>query len=769
VQSGSVRAVLLCGLILNAVDARAAEFTSVAVGYQQQAQVGRWMPVRITADDLSPGQIVALSMTSVDARGNRVIQFCGSDSADSFGHIALNGFGRTGRLDMPIQIELVDQQNSDRLCSTSIRCSEEPIQDGAVAIQTSLRIYRHDVQFLLTVARPAGIEELLNQAMNASPNSPALAGVSVDSADQLSADSRAYDPFAAMLLTGDEQLNDDQFHAVRLWVRSGGHLIVSCADEISDLLPTPVGQYLHDLFDLLPDTRIVTDTDLGALQQIVPRATRISTLRRRVRMAQLRSDQPVLLAESGSGPLVARSASGGGIVTFVAVDLNARPISQWNSLSDFYAVLLLGAPLSKSEGRSGSSRISSSGVSDLATQLMTIVDPVPQSGRWTTWSVMALTFGWLILIGPVDYLIVVMLLKRPHLTWVTFPLWVIIGCAGLYSLKSGDSAIVLNSVHLVDVTGDGHHHTLQTRSLLSVSAPLTVRAELEASVDTALAGQDPELTLSWSGRPEDVYGGMYRATGIGGNQLTYEHDVAHADTLTSVPLLIDGSFETQAHWISDFESPLVTSDLNVSGFGLLGGSFTHHLPAPIHDWAVVFGNRIYRPRDDLRESLPGGQPWAFRPGGSQISDLKSWLAGSRPMREPPVRIASAQSSVQRAYSALGRDPLDIVTVMSLYQTVGAHGYTGLNSHTFRRMDVSDSIRLNQALVIGWMDSPATQLAVNGTAIPETSSTTIVRLMVPVNRRPALPKASIDGEPDGTSNDERDTPRRPGPSNQKVNP
>jgi hypothetical protein len=742
-RSISVVLLFLCG----ASGIRAAEFSSVVVGYQRQAQVGTWMPVHVVSSGLTPGQVVSLVITAQDARGNNVNETCQSSAADSSGQVVLDGLTRTGRLDSPVRVQLIDQATSASLCSTTIRCSEDELQGNVAEVQKSLRLYRHDVMFLLTIGTPAGIEGLLTQAANASPDSPAIVGVSVDSVAHLPEDVGSYDLFSAIILNGNVTMNAAQFKAVKTWTQTGGHLIVSCAKGIDELLKTPLGQYLDSLFSLSAETRIVTDADLGALQQILPQGTRISTERRSVMMAQLQSDQPVVMAESGNGPLVVRIGSGGGKVTFVSVDLNATPLSRWNSLSDCYAVLMLGAPLSKSESRGRSSRISSSGISDLSTQLMTTIDPQPQSGRWTTWSVMALAFGWLLLIGPVDYLIVVVLLKRPHFTWVTFPLWVILGFVGLYSLKPGDSEAVLNSVHVVDVTENGSGHSVHALSLLSMSAPTTTRAELKVLPDAVLGAGAKDVSLSWSGRSEDVYGGMYRATGIGGGSQVYARNTDQPDVLTLVPLLIDGSFETQASWHAQFKEPLLESDLNVSGYGLLGGSFTHHLSVPVHDWVVIFGNRIYRARDDARESLVAGQKWTFQPGGSQISDLKSYLTGRRPARETPVQVGPGQSSIQVAYSAGGRDPLDIVTMMSLSETAGADSFTGLSNHTLRRLDVSDSIRLNQALVIGWIESPATLLEVDGAAVSEQSSTTIVRFMLPVDRRPARPAAKMEENDD----------------------
>lgn len=715
---------------------RAAEFSAVQVGYQRQAQVGTWMPVQVSASELPPGESGSLLVTTVDARGNSVEEICDSGTVSDDGLLSLQGLARTGRLDRSMKIELVNSQANVVWCSADVQCSDEIPDTQPDPVQKWLRIYRHDVRFLLTIGQPAGIDSLMEQSVDISEETPPLVTLSVDSADQLPADARTYELFSSMLLTGPVLLTDEQFQMIRNWVHGGGHLIVCCSDGVPTLLQSSLGQWLHSHFDIMSETRVVTDADLGALQQIVPQARRISTLRRTVNMAQIRSKQPVYLAESTNGPLVARVGSGGGKMTFVTVNLNAAPLSSWPSLADCYAVLLVGAPLRKAAGQSGSSRISSSGIGDLTTQLMATVDPIPHSGRWTAWSVIGLAFGWLLLIGPLDYLLVVVLMKRPHLTWFTFPLWVVLGFVGLYTLKSDDPVVTLNSVHLVDVVQDKDTQSLRNLSLLSLSTPATSRATLKAVPNPVFSGSDPHQVFSWAGRPDDVYGGMYRATGIGRGGQSYSRDVADPATLTSVPLLIDGSFETQSQWSVQASEPLVEAKLSVSGFGLLNGSFAHHLPVPLRDWVVVFGNRIYRPRDDARVALPAGQTWTFRQGGSQIIDLKAYLTGSRPAREAPLKAAPGQSEMHQGYSTAGRDPLDIVTIMSLYEVAGADGYTGVNHNTLHQMDMSDSIRLNYALIIGWMDTSMTELEVDGTLVTPASSITVTRFLVPVDRRPA---------------------------------
>ena len=667
----------------------------------------------------------------------------GTATAGSDGTLQVSGLCRVGRLDDFVEVALV-AEDGKTACSTAIGCGTEPRSQPPDVIQTYLRVHRFEVPFLLTIGDTAGIPELLERANDETSGRPTLVGLSVESAAELPTTARGYDVFTTVVINGMIALSPEQLYALKTWVRGGGHLIVSASDNIGELLNTDFGRWLGDRFEIQPETLPVTDTDLAAIQQYVPRSTRISTFRRAVRMASVGLRQPEILARSGTAPMIVRSGSAAGVITFVAVNLNERPLAQWKSLADLYAQLVLGESVSRAISDSESARISSSGVTDLGTQLMASVDALPHTGRWSTLSVMALAFLWLICIGPLDYLFVVVLLKRPHATWVTFPLWVAAALATLFWLKSADeNRPVLNAVHVMDIARDGEDSVVQTMSLMSLSVPGTGRMDLAVEPSPQFAAGD-DLELTWSGRPENVYGGLYRTGGVGRGQETYRRDVNQPKLLSAVPMLVDGSFEVQARQSLVSARPLVDSTLSASGFSLLQGTFTHHLPEPIHDWILVYGNRVYRARDDTRVSLAPGEVWESRQQRSSIADLKTWISGRRAAREAPQSGIGSDTS-QVAYSSRGRDPLDIVTMMSLYEVAGGSNYTGLTHGAFDYMDLSDSVRMNYALLIGWMDSPVTQLILDGKIQDADKSSTVVRLLLPVDRREASAQALTRGE------------------------
>jgi hypothetical protein len=746
-------AVLCCVLFAGALPsvASAAELQKLSIGYQGMGRLGAWLPVSIQANDCPAGQAVTLQVTTADARSNLCTEIVAHGQADADGAVMLSGYVRPGRFDSPVVVQLVSSDDSGSAvvhCEHQIRCREADGKTGAedevAAVQQQLNLWRHDVRFLLTVGEVAGIEELLRNAALVSEGRPLVVGIQAASLEQMPADSFGFDAVDILVLTDRFDLSTKQLVAVKGWLQEGGHLIVSSGASVSSLVTTEFGRWLKQQFGLR-DTSVEVQ-DLSALQSLVPGASRLETNRRSVRMAVTESGQPRVLAEALNGPLVSRMSNGAGVMTFVAVDLNTAPVSRWISLPQLYGMLMYDQTLTSSSGAgSRGSRISSTGVTDLSTQLMASVDYQSDTGRWSTWGIMGMVVGYLLLIGPCDYVLVTFGLKRPHLTWVSFPLLVILGCVGIFQMKdSGGPEASVAQVHILDVTQDGEQHRLLGRSWMSLSSSTTRRCSVNAVPSAELAGDgqvDAGSWMSWAGRPEDVYGGLYRVGGVSLGRQQYQHsmaDDAKRLMLSSLPLLADGSTELFSQWSTTSSVPVVQSKLTVSGFGLLEGEFSHSLPADIRDWVLVYGNRVYRPSrtDENQGVLSAAKAVSPRSGNVNATDLKSFLNGTRIVADGSSGNAAKRTATQTItpYRIAGRDPRDVVLMMTFYDSAGGASYVGLQQESLREMELSDTIRLNHAVLIGSMDVPVTELQMDDQTLSAEHSETIVRLLIPVDRR-----------------------------------
>lgn len=773
--------VIVCIAAFNAVDiargqgkpteANATSSVNVSllrVGLGGLGRVGGWIPIRLRASGLPGGSEVKVLVVASDARGDQCADIVATTTADSTGSIAVNSVFMTGRLDGNIIVRLLGSGDTVvweqyLRCHSSSQFSipETPAAIGPVPADLTLMTYR-PVTFA-TIGVPDALRSLANELAVGEATRDSLAVMSLESLEDLPTSRRGLDSVDYLLLVDGFTLSDMQRQALEEWVTSGGHLIVSCGSKLPQLLQSTVGNWIQPIFEIEPT--LMYSQDLSALQNYVAGSSQLQTFRKPVPIMKLRSNQAWSVVESINGPLMQRVSYGAGMISVVAVDLNDKPVNQWLSLPQLYEMLIFSQHLDLAENRtSRSRRISSSGVSDLATQLATVSDASAAGDRWSTWSVMLLIVLFLVAIGPIDYLIVVQLFNKPHLTWFTFPVMILTTCALAVSwVGTRTVPLVVRQVHLLDVAQPGFRQTMRIRSWNSISAADSghISASAKSLPITKTAGPElPEatMTVSWHGRAEDVYGGLFREGGVAlGRQLSHRSNgqSGQGSGFSSVPMLTDGSAAFLAESSSDVSASLIVeSHLRVLPSGLLEGEFTHHLASPIRDWAVVFGTRVYHPSPKASAEalvIEAGKPWSRDNNSVAISDLREFLKGVRTSElatanRSTTRAGSKHIQIKSFYDTQGTNPLDILTMVSLYEVPGGETFIRLQNNALRHDDISDVIHLNTALVLGTLDRPLSEMVLNGNTVAPTESQTVVRLLLPVMRFGGLTDSRMAAPP-----------------------
>lgn len=720
-----------------------AEWKSLKVGHQGITKVSCWTPVTAVVTDLPKSTEVALQCEFSDPRGDQFQQTVATGTTDEHGTINLTGYFVIGRQEGSGQVSVIRIDDQQQLLRKTIAHSESVSAEDLPSVATDLLVHRLDVPFLMTYGELAGIPELLQNAEQFSARQKLLQGLTLPSIADLPEDARGLQAVSVLVLTDSFDCNERQALAIQEWVISGGQLFVSAGSKVESLTANKSFEWLTTLLQVQPKSFSVRD--LSSLQSYVaaadPGVTALRTRRARdgIQMAGFGSSETTIDVPSLNGPILGRQSLGSGVIRFLAVDVNQKPLSEWNSLPQFYEVLLLGEKLSASTtGQSRTARISQSGVSDLGSQLMSTVDSRSNSLQWSTWAVMGIVAIYLILIGPLDYLLVTLVLKRPALTWITFPCWVVIGAGILFSLTSSSSEFQANHLNVIDVMPHPQGQAVKLRSWVSLRPKQTMKTDLRANVNDSLANVFTEpANLQWAGRPEDVFGGMYRVGGVGLGQRNYQSQADTPNTLTAVPMLVDGSRELLIDAYADSTTRWIKSELNVSGFGLLSGEFRSDLPFDLSDWIIVYGNRVYRPRANREEAkILSQSTFAANSETLFASDLKSFLNASRLVldQDPSGTTSRGATQVTTPYNKKSNDPMYILTMASFYQTSGGYKYVGLGNSLLQKLDASDSIRLNHAVLIGVGDIEATQIDVAGIEATTRDTQTFVRMFLPVTHR-----------------------------------
>jgi hypothetical protein len=261
-----------------------------------------------------------------------------------------------------------------------------------------------------------------------------------------------------LLTTGGEgivgQLEGDRDSARRdallEWVRRGGRLVVSVGRN---------HQLVGRLLEKLPliDCAVQGSVTRAALPNVTAFAGREAQQvqqqpLRQVEIACLRPGRDaytVVLEDADAAdlekrPIVVQAPCGLGRVLLVAFDLDGDKLGNWGGQAAFWKKLQ--TEVAPRPGRPGERR-------ELGEELQRAVE--------TFGEVPVVSFGWMalfllfyiVLVGPLDYFVLKKVFKRLELTWVTFPLVVLVVSVAAYltaySLKGDD--LWINKVDLVEV------------------------------------------------------------------------------------------------------------------------------------------------------------------------------------------------------------------------------------------------------------------------------------------------------------------------------
>jgi hypothetical protein len=243
----------------------------------------------------------------------------------------------------------------------------------------------------------------------------------VISADDLPRDFVAYDALDALVINDAplSQLNEEQARALRLWVASGGVLIVAGGADLA-------GMRANRLDEILPidagTAASATGFPVAELAQVYGGFEAAeATLGVN---ARVRPGARALIGTSDRATVAERDY-GNGVVRFVAINPKLNPYRGWNGAKELWADLLWPAADAKprhtnwiTQGSRGPSRAGRFGVQDL---LYHLAELQPPSTKYVIFFLLA----YVLLVGPVNYA-VLRWRKKTDLAWLTIPAVVIL-------------------------------------------------------------------------------------------------------------------------------------------------------------------------------------------------------------------------------------------------------------------------------------------------------------------------------------------------------
>jgi hypothetical protein len=423
-------------------------------------------------------------------------------------------------------------------------------------------------------------------------------------------------------------------------------------------------------------------------------------------------------------PLVLRSARGLGELVFVGLDLDDPPLVDWRGRNAFWQAVLRPYLADADEHRSTQTLVSLS-YDDLAGALRQRLGRQFSGVTAIGFQIVAaLVIGYLLVLGPLDYLFVHKLVRRPWIAWVTLPLVVAgtsLGAMALLGAAKGGVRERMNSAELVDFDlTTGRTRGTCWATLYSPEAQRYDVALMPESPDGQRV-ENAQSLVSTLGLPGAGLSGMHAAgealdvAGVG-YRLT-----DGLSRLVGLPVLTSSTRSLLARWDSersDNDVPPFTTELSVDEDGLVVGVLSNETGVRLANACLLHGQWGYR----LGDLEPGERIEV----GPELSAIQVKTIVAR--RARPQDASHAVAMERDVFLPDRASPDELLTVMMFYQVAGGPGFAGLPNRFQAECDLSRLLDLDRAILVANGPSPGSRWVDSRSGQPlesEQDSTTVV--------------------------------------------
>jgi hypothetical protein len=515
-----------------------------------------------------------------------------------------------------------------------------------------------------------------------------------------------------------------QVNALLAWLNAGGHLIVG-VEAASDINATP---WLRNIVPCdLAGMRAVTNHT--GLQQWLGESPTVSgtfgssRLRRLSpagnsdlnSFASLPSDPDFehaellvaaatprhgqVLASAGDTPLLITSLQGRGRVTVLLFNPERDPFRSWKNLPSFWAKL---AGVPSGLYRDPPENPSLSAGFSIDSVFGAMIDSKQVRKLPVEWLLLLLII-YLCVIGPLDQYWLKRI-KRPMLTWITFPCYVV--CFSLliyfigYKLRAGETE--WNELHLVDVLVNGDHAELRGRTYASIYSP--VNATYRVGDDLHYSTFRGEFRGSMGGGTQDEHADVLQ---VGDN---FQADI-------SVPVWTSQLYMSD-WWQTAEDIPLQVAVTDAGQEWSV--NVINHGDRPLAPVRLVIGEMLY----DLGE-IPAATNKTFKLAHSSGQVLGEFV------RSHAANFQNAAQQRQYAFGNAGSGQIGDLPDSSMALSFLSSGEPE-NFETTPGLDLSSLPEQGQAVLLAWEPDYSPIKPMNEFPTRRSHKDTLWRVAVPIN-------------------------------------
>jgi hypothetical protein len=713
----------LCPAFAKAADsgpalATISRISSIQLGIGGVSKIGRWTPLVVTISNADGADGIRVEATTLDIDGTPVKTF----SSDGASMKSVAGdlkrgtvFIKPGRPHAGIAIRAIAESDATITSRT--------FYPADIATEDAFRTPSNATTRIVAVC---GTDDLLTDVFprsrgGASESSTSIRAARVDKLTDLPSAWQGYDAVDTVVVLGTQlkafeglTIDSPQITALTKWVELGGRLVLFSGANAERLIGAKAPFYdlapgrLEDIVPLRQSIALETFAGSNAIigtGQIELRVPKLSNVRGRA--LAFRGQDPADL------PLVIRTRRGLGEVTFVAVDPDVAPLASWPGRAGFVRQAL-GWPASGVSGSTGEGRIITG---DISSQLRVALDSQLPGVAVASFGLATLmVIAYLALIGPAEYYFATKLLRRPGVTWFTFPAIVVgasLAAAAIAGRMKGDE-LRINQLEIVDV--DNHTGTERGTVVSHFFSPRVRRFDLSLKPWAPPEDSGPGGRQTGGDRPRSIvgwYGAPSFSLGAGnGNSAADNVDDGYeiSDELSRIRRLPIEQWSTKtlaAAWTRETPNK-IGGRLRLLPDDLISGRIINSSGIELEDCVLLHGPWAYRLPDlhkDAEVSIDDAiQPQTVRQALSSSSAGHASSGGSHNDSAPP-------------YDPYGIDIPRIAKTMMFYEAVGGAGFTSTSNEYLRLLDMSRLLDGDQAVLLAsapegdssaWVDDERSQ-------------------------------------------------------------
>ena len=432
------------------------------VGFNTRFRDGNWIPVQISLSNNGPdfeGTIAITTPSPFSGQGN------GSTGPSYQESINLpNGTQKQITIDIPINL-------GGQGASQDIHVNLLDTNGHVVSTQTSkiTSLAPNDVFIGILSDLNSGFSPLYSVAL---PNQGGSVIVESLTASTLPPRASVLKNFDLIVLDNftTSNLNADQLTALQSWVNQGGALIEAGGPEwrrtLSSLPSSLLPVMITGTATLPKGSQILPVESRALTGQSSSNATVPISVGTVAQNSTTGSPNTVILS-NGNTPLIVQSQKGQGFVSYLAFDPALDPIATWTGANTLWRELVIRGAGDKLIGAANftpsSSALQTSGLGGLLQGLLTNNLPSP-------WLLLALLLGYLIILGPVRFLII-RWRKRRDWSWR-----IVLASIAIFSLlayglavQQKGTTVLSNSVSIMQLNAGGSSAHIST--FVSVFVP----------------------------------------------------------------------------------------------------------------------------------------------------------------------------------------------------------------------------------------------------------------------------------------------------------